>query len=87
MLIHGRGQAGAPAKAAMMEYMAREMGFNHVNSCWAGQCMRNNLQNFHTFDGLPCEVAQGNFEFFKDLSSTFELGHIDLSVVFLMCIQ
>ena len=44
--------------------------------------MRNHLQNFHIFDGMPCEAAQGNFEFCKHLSSTSDLGHIDLAVGF-----
>ena len=66
----------------MFQYMEKELGFNQVSSCDAGQCMRNYLQNFHTLDGLPYELAQCNFELCKHLSSASDLGHIDLAVCF-----
>ena len=83
MLIPGNGLAGAPAKADMWRLVTQnDANFKEVAFHLAAECIKNHLRIFHTFEGLPHVVALNNFEFFKHLPLTSDLGPGELAMAF-----
>ena len=83
MLIPGNGLAGAPAKADMWRLVTQnDASYKEVACDLAAKCIKNHLRIFHTFEGLPHVVALNNFEIFKHLPLTSDLGPSELAMAF-----